>query len=179
MRSKTRISVLFTAALAAVLASSFLAHHALASSPGYIVNNYVSPSGTGALCLDAQDDNVGHSPFNNGDPVQLWTCTKFFNQTWTAPDPGVWGTITAASGLCLDAVKSGATSNGDSVQLWTCNGGLQQQWKGIEVVGNTYYIENGYGLYLDAQLDATHSPAKNGDRVQLYSFNGEAQQIWS
>jgi Ricin-type beta-trefoil lectin domain len=129
MRIKTRIYALLTAVLAVVLAFSFLGKPAFARATGYIVNSYLTSSGAGELCLDAAFDDNGHSPANNGDPVQLWTCTDSYNQTWNTPDPGVWGTITSVSGLCLDAVASGATSNGDSVQMWACNGGLQQQWK--------------------------------------------------
>lgn len=178
MRIKTRIYALLTAVLAVVLAFSFLGKPAFARATGYIVNSYLTSSGAGELCLDAAFDDNGHSPANNGDPVQLWTCTDSYNQTWNTPDPGVWGTITSVSGLCLDAVASGATSNGDSVQMWACNGGLQQQWKVMVTSNGLHYVENGYGLYLDAQTDATHNPAQNGDKVQLYAFNGAPQQEW-
>ena len=127
------------------------------------------------MCLDAKSD-APNSPHNNGDKVQLWTCSGASNQLWDyTAELGNWGNIYNEDGYkCLDA-QSDAPHNpavpGDGIQLYDCNGSLAQQWRLIPLANGSFAIQNRAGnLVLDAATDPPHNPDVNGDTVQLWSF---------
>ncbi|MFI7601842.1 RICIN domain-containing protein [Actinoplanes sp. NPDC049681] len=80
------------------------------------------------LCLDAKNDSGGN-PNNNGDKVQLWTCSGASQQQWDVGGTTIRNRY--GNHLCLDAKNDSGgnpNNNGDKVQLWTCSGASQQDW---------------------------------------------------
>jgi hypothetical protein len=133
-----------------------------ASSPVELVN------GAHGLCLDANKTG----DHNNGDVVQLWSCSGASNQMWKENNGEF---INQGGQLCLDADASGTSTNGDKVQLWSCSGALNQRWVSI----TTYQLQNlaGARLCLDA---AASGDGNNGDKVQLWSCgpSDKSNQEW-
>jgi hypothetical protein len=182
---------LMAAVAALALTASVLSAGSASANTGY-EGGVINLGGTGrtSMCLDATSDAT-HSAVNNGDPVQLWSCSTNPappQQLWKFnEDPGSYGTIqNGYGGLCLDAQSDNTHSpktNGDPVQLWTCNGGTQQQWEpryaGTNGVTSYYaFVNKASGLVLDAREDATHSPSQDGDPMQLWSGQYTVNQFW-
>ena len=96
------------------------------SGSGAVQNGY--DGGSYNQCLNAENAS-GHNPKQNGDPVQLWSCSASA-QTWSINT--TTGVIkNSVDGLCLDAENDSSHNpgqNGDPVQLWACDGGSQQVW---------------------------------------------------
>jgi hypothetical protein len=63
----------------------------------------------------------------SGSKVQVQDCNSSAAQQWTFNSNG---TVTAASGLCLDVV-GGSTTRGAGVDVATCNTGSGMQWKKV------------------------------------------------
>lgn len=177
----TRYRLLASAVGLALVASVVSAESASASTLGTReLVNYDGSTDSRKMCLDAKYDAT-HSPWSNGDPIQLWTCNGGLQQKWTfSTTSGQYGTIKNGSGLCLDAVDDGSNENpsipGDPVQLWGCNGGTQQEWlanvqfddsTGTQFV--TLINEWSGTNVLDARNDASWNPTEDQDPVQVYN----------
>jgi hypothetical protein len=151
-------------------------------------NGYGTARGT-LRCLDAETDST-HNPNQNGDKVQIWTCSGTLQQGWslhysfTDSTNVSWYSVVSDYGsrLCLDAendANGNPFQNGDKVQLWTCTGSDQQEWS--VRTGHSYgFALVNYFAYkcLDAETDSAHNPNQNGDKVQLWDCTYTPQQQW-
>ncbi len=70
-------------------------------------------------CMDITGAN-----YNNGTPIQWYTCWGGANQKWTVQNGQI---INHTSGKCLDD-PNGSTASGTQLQIWSCSGASNQQW---------------------------------------------------
>lgn len=155
---------------------------ALNSGATITLENYYNS----ALCLDANDS--GSTAGQNGDKVQLWTCSGKANQSWTLYKQGsaALGDFTLYNdkypSKCLNADDSGGLANGRKVQLWTCGTTSNFYW----YVGSwSICLESDATcvLYLNADnyqfvLDARSQSIGNGDQVQIWNPTNQENQFW-
>lgn len=173
---------------AATSASASVAH---ATAPSVLPppdggDNVEIVNGSGnQLCLDAETDSSGN-PSENGDRVQLWSCTGGTNQLWrfVNNDDGPGEIINALGNKCLDAEndsKGNPTQNGDKIQLWTCTGALNQEWYPINEGGGYSILVNqdGIGGVLDAEADSNGNPNEDGDKIQIWTGTDGTNQDWA
>jgi hypothetical protein len=126
-------------------------------------------------CLNA--NNAGSSKGQNGDKVQLWTCTGSSNEMWniTKAQGGGWYELynQEFSSECLNADDTGGLGNGSLVQLWSCSAGGGNEywdvthWSECTVDGAACEL----ALYAgdDLTLNANSGDVGNGDYVQVWS----------
>ena len=111
-------------------------------------------------------DNRGNSTAN-GNRIQIWTCNRTAEQTWTYTTNGQLQT----RGKCLDDTAFG-TRNGTKMQLWSCTGRSNQEWTWR---ANGEFVNKFNGLC----LDDTGFSTTNGTRLQVWTCSNTANQHWT
>jgi serine/threonine protein kinase len=137
------------------------ATYAASAAPGRPDRSIMRSEMTGT-CLDVEG---GRSA--DGQPVQMWPCTRGANQVWRWETDGTLRSL----GRCL-AVVDDATADGAAVRLGDCDGSPGQQWRyteGRDVVNPP----------ADKCLDIRDRSTADGARVQLWSCAGAANQKWA
>ncbi|HEY1915401.1 MAG TPA: ricin-type beta-trefoil lectin domain protein [Streptosporangiaceae bacterium] len=120
-----------------------------------------SGQGTAAMCVD----DAGNST-NQGNPVELITCSSDNEQNWTV---GSDSTL-SINGLCLDTQGEG-TAPGTPVEIDPCDGSTTQQWQ--QGTGNTV-VNQGSGLCLTDPGASTD----NGTHLEIDTCTGGQSQDW-
>jgi hypothetical protein len=123
-------------------------------------------------CLDADVSHIGE----NGDVVQLWSCSGSPQQIWYGSSDNA--IHVGYNGRCLDADVNHIFENGARVQLWDCNGSAQQRWLVSRPFSESTYstIRTLYnGKCLDADLNTI---GRDGTVMQLWDCNFQLQQLW-
>jgi len=109
----------------------------------------------------------------DGEPLELWDCSKAVWQQWTFDISGAplyRGTIHSL-GLCMD-VAGADTADGTTVQLANCSGDQAQVWTLNTQTGDLVSI------LANKCLDATNQGTGNGTRLQLWDCGGTSNQKW-
>ncbi|MEV8094700.1 non-reducing end alpha-L-arabinofuranosidase family hydrolase [Kitasatospora sp. NPDC085879] len=157
--SRRRLSVLLTAAVAAVaaLAAVLGANPAQAATTGAL-------RGVGSgRCLDVQNASQA-----DGASLQIYDCSGGANQLWTLTSGNQ---LTVYGNKCLDVAGHG-TTNGTRVQIWSCSGAANQQWR-VNADGTVVGVESGLCL------DVSGAGTANGTAVQIWTCNGGGNQKWT
>jgi subtilase family serine protease len=130
-----------------------------ASSPGLVLDDYLSGTGSGNQIDIWTADNTG---------AQIWV----FSNTNVQP-AGDYNIAVSYGAYCVTA--TGSTS-GSLVNLQPCNGALSQSWNAVSA-GSEYIFHPAAntGLCLDVQDSGT----TNGTLVQVYTCNQTNAQNWA
>lgn len=114
---------------------------------------------------------------NDGDNVQLWSCSGNTNQRFRFEyvAAGYYQFVNVNSGKCLDVWQKSIEPGANVVQ-YTCNGGANQQWKVTHVGtgGAVSLTARNSGLALEAWTHGT----TDGTKVAVWTYTGAANQLF-
>ena len=154
--------------LVCVLAVSLAAGAAPASAGGPSFQLLRNAWDTG-MCLDADSQHIK----DNGDVVQLYTCTGTLNQYWGLENCntsiGACQIVNQESGKCLNVDgSSGHPYAGDPIILWDCVNTPNNYWFAQQYPsGFTRLISDWGGMCLDASGSNGYPPPL-GDKVETW-----------
>ncbi|MFG2819985.1 non-reducing end alpha-L-arabinofuranosidase family hydrolase [Kitasatospora sp. NPDC048365] len=157
--SRKRLSVLLTAAVAAVAALAAM----LGANPAQAATTGALRGAGSGRCLDVQ--NAGQA---DGAALQIYDCSGGTNQLWTSTSGNQ---LTVYGNKCLD-VPGHATTAGTRLQIWSCSGAANQQWR-VNADGTVVGVESGLCL------DVSGAGTANGTAVQIWTCNGGSNQKWT
>ena len=130
-----------------------------ASSPGLVLDDY--SSGTGS-----------------GNQIDIWTADNTGAQIWVFGSANVQpaGDYNIAVSYGAYCVTASGTTSGSLVNLQPCSGALSQSWN-VTSAGSEYILHpaGNAGLCLDVQNSGT----TNGTLVQVYTCNNTNAQNWA
>ena len=92
---------------------------------GYAPAQNWTVTSNNTLMIDGSCMDITGANYNNGTPIQLYSCWGGANQQWVVESNGT--IVNPASGKCLDDPNFN-TANGTQLDLWACNGGSNQRW---------------------------------------------------
>ncbi|WP_406835736.1 RICIN domain-containing protein [Streptomyces sp. AHU1] len=158
-------SVAFCATLAVTFAGA-----GPASAAPY--NTFLVNAASGK-CLEVPWGN-----YDNGAPVQQWSCNWGDNQKWAVypTADGYSMIVNVQTGNCLE-VADWRTDQGAPVRQWECTNGANQHWVVSGKDANNQVMVRNRNSWM--VIDDPGASGANGTQMIQWKYNYGANQVWT
>ncbi|MCO5974829.1 ricin-type beta-trefoil lectin domain protein [Actinoallomurus sp. WRP6H-15] len=122
-----------------------------------------------SLCIDDSQSRT-----NNGNKIEIYSCTNNPNQNWTITPDGPGNAISVTiNGVtkCMDVTGDGTTDH-TLIQLYDCNGSPGEDWH-LDSNGQLWNPNS------NRCLDDPGASTTNGTQLQIYGCNQTNAQSWT